>query len=299
MRTAHIYSGQGSQYKGMNKIFSRFTDYSNKYFNISKDILGYDIHKIISEDPNKKINNTKFTQPAIFIISSIANNIYNDKIGLPDCCAGHSLGEITALYASGVLNFEDSLQLIQKRANSMDKAGKENPGGMLALIKAEKPQIDLILKETSLSIANINSPNQIILSGAISSIDLSISLCKKNKIRAIKLPVSGAFHSSLMISASDALLETINQLNFKDANIPIYQNFNAKPTTDKDLIKDNLIKQMTSPVLWEDTINNMVKDDVKLFVEIGPKKVLTGINKSMNINSTYKSFEDLIENESI
>ena len=181
----------------------------------------------------------------------------------------------------------------------MDKAGIENPGGMVALIKAKKSQIDLIIKETSLSIANINSPNQIILSGAIESIDLSISLCKKNKIRAIKLPVSGAFHSSLMINASDTLLETINQLNFKDANIPIYQNFNAKPTIDKDLIKNNLIKQMTSPVLWQDTINNMVKDGVKLLVEIGPKKVLTGINKSMNINSNYKSFEDLIENESI
>ena len=126
-----------------------------------------------------------------------------------------------------------------------------------------------------------------------------MTLCKENKIKALKLPVSGAFHSPLMQSASDALLETINHLNFRDAIIPVYQNYNALPTQDKDLIKTNLIKQITYPVLWKNIIDNMIKDNVKELIEIGPKKVLTGINKTMDLNSEYNSFEDFIQNESI
>ena len=299
MKSAYIFPGQGSQYIWMDSIFKEDQAAVNKYFDISNSILGYDIYKIIKEGPADKLNSTQYTQPAIFIISAIANHIYTDKYGIPDCCAGHSLGEITALYSSNVLEFEESLNLIQKRAESMDLTGKLNPGGMIALIKATDDQVNLILKETSLSIANINSPKQIILSGKIKAIENSIKLCKENKIKALKLPVSGAFHSSLMFNASEALLKTINDLNFKDAIIPIYQNYSALPTQDKDLIKNNLIKQITSPVLWEQTINNMINDKVSSFIEIGPKKVLTGINRTINKNLTYNSFEDLIENESV
>ena len=299
MKRAHIFSGQGSQYIGMDKLFNNYSKYADKYFSISEEILGYNIRNIISDGPSEKLNNTKYTQPAIFIVSAIANNIYTDNFGQSDCCAGHSLGEITALYSSGVLNFEDSLTLIQKRAEGMDYSGKINPGGMIALINANEDQINLLLTNTSLSIANINSPKQIILSGKIQSIDACLTLSKKNKIKALKLPVSGAFHSSLMLDASDTLLETINHLNFQDAVIPIYQNYNALPTQDKNLIKTNLIKQITSPVLWKSIIDNMIKDNVKTLIEIGPKKVLTGINRTMNLNSDYNSFEGLIENESI
>ena len=299
MKVSYIFSGQGSQYIGMDELFRNHPSYADKYFTISNEILGYNIHEIINKGPAEKLNNTKYTQPAIFIISAIANNIYTDKFGLANCCAGHSLGEITALYSSGVLEFEESLMLIQKRAEAMNRAGEINPGGMLALINADKDQINLVLNNTALSIANINSTKQTILSGEIESIDASVTLCKENKIKALKLPVSGAFHSSLMLNASDALLETINHLNFKDAIIPIYQNYNALSTQNKDLIKINLIKQLTSPVLWKDTIDNMIKDNVLSFIEIGPRKVLTGINRTMNLNLNYNSFEDLIKNESI
>tara|TARA_Y100001970_G_scaffold259235_1_gene339959 strand:+ start:1732 stop:2631 length:900 start_codon:yes stop_codon:yes gene_type:complete len=299
MKKAYIYSGQGSQYIGMDQLFNNYSNHADKYFKISKEILGYDIEKIINNGPTEKLNNTKYTQPAIFIISAIADTIYKAKFGSADCCAGHSLGEITALYSSNVLSFEDALLLIQKRAESMDEAGKVNPGGMIALINANQSQINLLLNNTSISIANINSNKQIILSGSIESIKASISLCKEEKIKALKLPVSGAFHSHLMQSASDALLKTINHLNFKDANIPIYQNYNALPTQDKDLIKTNLIKQITCPVLWKNIIDSMIKDKVEALIEIGPKKVLTGINKTMDLNSEYNSFEDLIQNESI
>ena len=295
MKVAYIFSGQGSQYIGMHKIFQDHPSYSQKYFKLSKEILGYDIYKIIKEGPVEKLNNTKYTQPAIFIISAIAFNIYKDKFGSPDCCAGHSLGEITALYASQVLDFSNALNLIQKRAEEMDKAGKNKPGKMLAIISPKENQIKNILHHIpEISIANINSEKQIILSGDLDSIESTLSFCKSQKIKGIPLPVSGAFHSPLMRSASDALLETINQLNFKDATIPIYQNYNALETQDRDIIKHNLIKQITSVVKWEETIKNMINKEVSYFVELGPKKILTNLNRTINKDTQCISFEEFI-----
>ena len=298
MKVAYIFSGQGSQYIGMQKMFQNYPSQSERYFKKSEEILGYDIHKIIEEGPLEKINNTKYTQPAIFIISVIAFNIYKDSFGLPDCCAGHSLGEITALYTCKILDFSDALKLIQKRAEEMDKAGKTNPGKMLAIIGPKKNQIKKITDYIpSISIANINSEKQIILSGSTKSVDAAISFCKQEKIKGIPLPVSGAFHSSLMHHASDALLEIINQLNFKDAIIPIYQNYSALGTQDKDIIKHNLIKQITSIVKWEEIIKNMVDKKILKFVELGPKKVLTNLNRTINKNIESISFEDFINDK--
>ena len=298
MKVAYIFSGQGSQYIGMQKIFQDYPSECEKYFKLSEEILGYDIYKVIEEGPLEKINNTKYTQPAIFIISVIAFNVYKDIFGLPDCCAGHSLGEITALYSCKVLNFSDALKLIQKRAEEMDKAGKINPGKMLAIIGPKKNQIKQITDHIpSISIANINSEKQIILSGSTKSVDAAISFCKQERIKGIALPVSGAFHSSLMRPASDALLEIINQLNFKDAIIPIYQNYSALGTQDKDIIKHNLIKQITSIVKWEEIIKNMVDKKILKFVELGPKKVLTNLNRTINKNIESISFEDFINDK--
>ena len=295
MKIAYIFSGQGSQYIGMHKIFQDYSSYSQKYFKLSREILGYDIYKIIKEGPLEKLNNTKYTQPAIFIISAIAFNIYKDKFGLPNCCAGHSLGEITALYASQVLDFSNALKLIQKRAQEMDRAGKNRPGKMLAVINPKEGQIKNILQNISeISIANINSEKQIILSGDVDSVESTLSFCKSEKIKGIPLPVSGAFHSPLMNSASEALLETINQLNFKDAIIPIYQNYNASETKDRNIIKNNLTKQITSVVKWEETIKNMINKQVSYFVELGPKKILTNLNRTINKDTQCISFEEFI-----
>ncbi len=300
MKVAYLFSGQGSQYVGMQEIFKNHSSYSKKYLKLSEEILGYDISKIIEDGPVEKLNNTKYTQPAIFVISAIAFNIYKKEFGLPHCCAGHSLGEITALYSSAVLSFSDSLNLIQKRAESMNKAGELNPGKMLAIISPQNNHIDRIIENIpEIGIANINSEKQIILSGNLDSIKNTIKFCKSEKIKAIPLPVSGAFHSSLMSPASDALLKTINELNFKDAIMPIYQNYTAKKTQDKALIKDNLIKQITSAVKWEQTIKNMINDKVSFFVELGPKKVLTNLNRTINKNIECISFEEFIYEKQI
>ena len=299
MKIAYLFSGQGSQYVGMNTIFPiHHNEQALYFFELSNKILGYNIYDIIMNGPENKLNNTKYTQPSIFIISAIAYNIYKEKFGKPDFCAGHSVGEITALYASGALEFEDALLFIQERAESMEHASKINPGKMLALIKPNKEDIkNIIEKDNSISIANINSNNQIILSGSIESIDSIILFCKEMKVRAIPLPVSGAFHSNLMKPASDSLLKTLNQLNLTDSMMPIYQNINALPENRKETLRYNLIKQIVSPVQWKGTIENMIKDGANSFVEIGPRKILTNLIKKSHPNMNCNSFEDFIAHE--
>ena len=300
MKKAYLFSGQGSQYIGMEKIFENYTNISNHFFTKSEKILGYNILDIISNGDSETLNNTKYTQPAIFLISAIAYNIYKKNHTPPYCCAGHSLGEITALYASEVLSFNDALRFIKKRAESMEKAGKINPGKMLAIIKPKQLEVKELLEKTShLTIANYNSENQIILSGSPKSINEALSFCKKNKMRSLLLPVSGAFHSSLMKPASDVLLKTINELNFNNAIMPIYQNVDALPETNKNSIKMNLIKQITSPVQWKNTIDNMINDGISHFIELGPKNILTNMSKKLYENITFDSYEEVMKNESL
>jgi len=298
-KLAYIFSGQGSQYVGMDVIFENFPDFSKDYFITANDILGYDIYDIIKNGPLEKINTTRYTQPAIFIISSIAFDILKKEYGLPSFCSGHSLGEISALYACNVLTYEDALVLVNNRARAMEICSKKNPGGMIALINQSESKIESVLDISNLVIANFNSDKQTILSGSNKSINIALDFCINKKIKAIKLPVSGAFHSELMGLASDTLLETINQLNFDDANIPLYQNYDGLPYMDKISIKKNIIKQLTSPVLWKNCVVNMIKDGAYSFIEVGPKSVLSSINKSINKNVSTDSFENLIKNESI
>ena len=299
MKTAYLFSGQGSQYVGMNRIFPKnYTDLASHFFELSNKVLNYNIYDIIKNGPEDKLNNTKYTQPAIFIISSIAYNVYKEKGEKPVFCAGHSVGEITALYASGALKFKEALSFIQERAESMEYASKINPGKMLALIKPSKEHIkNIIKKDPSISIANINSANQIILSGSVKSIDSIIPFCREIKVRAIPLPVSGAFHSNLMKPASDSLLKTLNQLNLTNSMMPIYQNINALPENQKDALRENLKDQIISSVQWKDTIDNMIKDGATHFIEIGPKKILTNLIQKSHKDIQAESFEDLTLNE--
>jgi len=283
----------------MDEVLSKNYDKIVRHFlHLSNTILGYNIYDIISNGPIEKINNTKYTQPAIFIISCIAYEIYKEKKLKADFCAGHSVGEISALYASSALTFKDALLFIQERAESMEYASKTNPGKMLALIKAADKDIDnIIKKDNSISIANINSINQTILSGPAKSIDDIIPFCKNMKIKVIPLPVSGAFHSILMQPASDSLLKTLNQLNLTDSMMPIYQNINALPENRKEALRANLTHHITEPVQWKITIDNMIKDKASYFIEIGPKKILTNLIKKSYQNINCDSFEDFIENE--
>ncbi len=295
MNKAYLFSGQGSQYKGMDKLFKSYPRISNLFFETSNEILKYDIKKIISTNPDNLLNSTKHTQPAIFIISSIAYNIHVQKEGLPNCFAGHSLGEITALYASKVISYKEALRFIKIRSESMNNANIKNPGKMIAVLHKNMDELHSILNTLSnLSVANYNSKNQIILSGKEIDIDNAVSYLKKHKIHVVPLNVSGAFHSPLMKSASEALLETINNLNFNDAILPIYQNVNATPNTKGEVIKLNIINQITSPVKWDSIISNMIKDGVNSFFELGPKSILSKLIKPSK-NITSSSFEKKYE----
>ncbi len=299
MKTALIFSGQGSQYIGMNNIFVKnHNEIAQKFFDLSSQILKYDIEDVISNGPAEKLNNTKFTQPSIFTISAIAYEICKKKGIKGDFCAGHSVGEITALYAANSITFEDALLFIQKRAECMEIASKNNPGKMLAIINPRSEDLESILqKDKTLSVANINSSNQIILSGTAISIDEIIPFCKRGKIKCIPLPVSGAFHCNLMKSASDSLLKTLNQLNLEDSMMPIYQNINALPESSNEKLRENLKKQIISTVKWKQTIDNMVKDKALKFIEVGPKKILTNLLKKSYPDIKCLSFEELIQSE--
>ncbi len=299
MKTALIFSGQGSQYVGMNEIFiNNYNEIAQKFFDLSNQILKYNIQDLISNGPVEKLNNTKYTQPSIFIISAIAYEIFKNKGINADFCAGHSVGEITALYAAGALSFKEALLFIQERADYMEMASKKNPGKMLALIKpSDKSVKSIIQKDQSICVANINSSNQIILSGSVDSINEIIPFCKKEKIKCILLPVSGAFHSDLMKSASDSLLNTLNQLNLVDSMMPIYQNINALPQSSNEMLRRNLKNQIISTVKWKQTIENMIKDKAVKFIEIGPKKILTNLLKKSHPNIECYSIEELILSE--
>ena len=262
------------------------------FYNIANDILEYDILEIISNQNNDKLNQTLYTQPAIFIDSIIketlllANNIF------PHAVAGHSLGEYSALVSANVLNFEDALKIIKVRAHKMQNAGNKNPGKMLAIIGASKEQIqDICNRGDILVAANYNSPNQIVLSGDNKSIEEAVDYCKEIGLRKIiPLKTSGAFHSPLMKNARPALIEVINSVDFRNTRVPIYQNTKPTAETNGQKIKENLIKQLENPVYWSETINNMNQDSNKNFIEVGPGNVLYKLNNKILKKSNTLTF---------
>jgi [acyl-carrier-protein] S-malonyltransferase len=263
-RLAFIFPGQGSQFKGMGKDFFEDFPSSRKLFFEANEILGYDIQSICFEDTNQNLNKTIYTQPAIYLNSIVINKILNEKNISPTICAGHSLGEISAIVCAGCLSFEDGLKLIKTRATEMFSAIKS------------------CTKNHNITIANYNSKKQIILSGKKNDINTISKEIKLNNLgKVIPLNVSGAFHSPLMRPASKALQTIINSLNFKDANIPVYQNFDSEPSTESESIKRKLLLQLENPVKWDETINKM-KLHASQFIEVGPKNVLTNLNKTID-----------------
>ncbi|MEE2858453.1 MAG: ACP S-malonyltransferase [Candidatus Neomarinimicrobiota bacterium] len=284
MLKAFIFPGQGSQYVGMCHDFYHEFHHAKHRLNQASDILNYDISKILFNGPENKLTLTKYAQPAIFIHSIIINDLLKMNNLKPDAVAGHSLGEITALVSAEILNFEEALSIIKVRSNAMENAGTKHPGSMAAIIGANEDQIQEICNQNTLIVpANQNAPGQTVISGENSAIDQAITLGKKMGLkRIIKLNVSGAFHSPLMQSARKPLIDIIDLVKFKTSKIPIYQNFNAKPETNITNIKKNLINQLENPVLWHQTINLMVQNKISDFHEIGPGKVLSGLNRRIN-----------------
>ena len=301
LKKSWIFPGQASQKVGMGLDLYENTDLGKNYYDLANDILGEDIKDISFNGPDEKLKITKFTQPAIFIVSTIISHLLLEKGHNPDGVAGHSLGEYSALAAAGGIDFETGLELVKVRSNSMDNAGKLIPGTMAAVIGMDKAKVkDLTQKLSSEQIvvaANYNTENQIVISGNIETVKDFIDIAKENGARmAIPLNVNGAFHSPLMKPAREELADKLDSIEITDINIPIYSNVNAKPIRKGSDIKKSLINQLENPVLWFDSINNMVSDGFSKFTEIGPGKVLCGLNKKINkdlFTNNIESYREL------
>lgn len=274
-KTAYIFPGQGSQFPGMaQELYSSHKDLMER----ANELLGFRITDIMFEGTEDDLKATRVTQPAVFLHSVL---LALDQEQQPDMVAGHSLGEFSALVACDALDWEDGLRLVALRANEMHKCCEAVPGTMAAVIKLPDDVIESVCAEIEGVVpANYNSPGQVVISGEVSAIELA---CEKMKEagakRALPLSVSGAFHSPLMEPAREALGKAIEATPFRVPRCPIYQNVTALPSTDPAVIKDNLLKQLTSPVRWTQTVQNMLADGAARFVELGPGTVLQGLVK--------------------
>jgi [acyl-carrier-protein] S-malonyltransferase len=284
---AYIFPGQGSQFPGMGKDLYTNSEKAKELFEKANQLLGFEITKIMFEGTDEELKQTKVTQPAIFLHSVILAKISTNF--KPDMVAGHSLGEFSALVANGALSFEDALKLVYKRALAMQKACEINPSTMAAILALEDSKVEEICKSISEEIvvpANYNCPGQLVISGSIKGIEIAcVKMKEAGAKRALPLPVGGAFHSPLMEPARVELEAAIKATTFSKPICPIYQNVNASPSTDVEAIKNNLIAQLTAPVKWTQSVQNMVSDGATSFVECGPGKVLQGLVKKINSTS--------------
>lgn len=280
---AYVFPGQGAQYSGMGKDLYENTNIGKELFDKANDILGFRITDIMFEGTDEDLKQTKVTQPAIFLHSVIlAKTLENFH---PDMVAGHSLGEFSALVANGALSFDDGLLLVSKRAATMQKACEAEPSTMAAIMGLKDETVEKVCNEIDevLVPANYNSPGQVVISGSIKGVDQAVEkLQEKGAKRAIKLKVGGAFHSPLMEPAKKELEEAINETSFNKPICPIYQNATASPSIEPEVIKENLIKQLTSPVKWTQTVEKMLTDGAESFTEVGPGKVLQGLIKKVD-----------------
>lgn len=279
---AYIFPGQGAQFTGMGKDLYETSSTAKSMFEKANDILGFDISKIMFEGSADELKQTRVTQPAIFLHSVIKAATADDFN--PDMVAGHSLGEFSALVANKALDFEDALNLVYQRALAMQKACEINPSAMAAILGLEDSKVEEVCEgiDEVVVAANYNCPGQLVISGSNDGIAIA---CEKMKEagakRALPLPVGGAFHSPLMEPARAELADAIEKTNFSSPVCPVYQNVNAQPSSDVQVIKANLISQLTAPVRWTQSVQNMVKDGASTFIECGPGKVLQGLVKKI------------------
>ena len=292
---AYIFPGQGAQFTGMGLDLYENSPMAKELFETANEILGFCITDIMFEGTAEQLKQTNVTQPAIFLHSVILAKVLGDSFQ-PEMVAGHSLGEISALVAADVLSFEDGLRLVSKRASAMQKACEIMPSTMAAVLGLEDQIVEQICETVDgvVVAANYNCPGQLVISGEVSAIEKACELLtEKGARRALVLPVGGAFHSPMMEPAREELAAAIKETHFNEPTCPVYQNVPATAVTTATEIKENLMKQLTAPVKWTQSIQSMITDGGTQFIEVGPGKVLQGLMRKIDgsVETTGASFE--------
>ena len=282
---AFVFPGQGAQFVGMGKDLYENNPVAKEMFDKANEILGFNITDLMFNGTDEDLRQTKVTQPAIFLHSVILAKTMGDDFN-PDMVAGHSLGEFSALVAAGALSFEDGLRLVSARAQAMQKACEKTPSTMAAVLALPDAKVEELCASVTEGVvvpANYNCPGQIVISGSIEGVDAACAkMLEAGAKRALKLKVGGAFHSPLMEPARAELADAIAHTDFHAPKCPVYQNVNAEPQTDPKTIKKNLIAQLTAPVRWTQTIQNMIAAGADTFVEVGPGAGLQGLVKKIS-----------------
>ncbi|MEK9958318.1 MAG: ACP S-malonyltransferase [Flavobacteriaceae bacterium] len=290
---AYIFPGQGAQFPGMGKELYENFSLAKKRFEQANKLLGFDISSIMFEGSKEDLQQTSVTQPAVFLHSVILSEIMGEDFQ-PKMVAGHSLGEFSALTAAGALSFEDGLQLVIQRAQAMQKACDEVPGTMAAVLGLEDAQVEDVCASITGTVvaANYNCPGQLVISGELAAVEAACEALKEaGARRALVLPVGGAFHSPLMEPARQELAEAIQSTTFHDPRCRIYQNVTGQAVMEKEVIKNNLIAQLTAPVRWTQSVQQMIYDGATSFTEVGPGKVLQGLVRKINGEASVSSAE--------
>lgn len=281
---AFVFPGQGSQFPGMCKDLYDAHEEAREMCQAADRLLGFSLTGVMFEGTADDLKQTKVTQPAVFLHSVVAQRLLN--IETPNMVAGHSLGEFSALVACGALRFEDALLLVSARAQAMQAACEANPGTMAAVLGLPDEQVDEICrnqKDGVVVAANFNCPGQVVISGEIEAVEAAcVALKEAGARRALRLPVGGAFHSPLMQPAAEELKAAILKTDFHKPFCPIYQNVSAKAEVEPEIIRENLLKQLTAPVRWTQSVQNMIADGAKEFYEFGPGDVLKGLIRKIN-----------------
>ena len=289
MKQAYVFPGQGAQFSGMGKDLYENNELAKSMFDKADEILGFPITQVMFSGSDEELKQTKVTQPAVFLHSVILAKVLGVK---PDGVAGHSLGEFSALVVAGALSFEDGLRLVAKRAMAMQKCCENQPGGMAAILGLEDETIEQVCEGVDgvVVAANYNCPGQLVISGADEAVDAAcVKLKEAGARRALRLPVGGAFHSPLMEAARAELEQAISEVEFHTPVCPIYQNVDAQPQSEPEVIKANIIAQLTAPVRWTQIAKNMIADGYDNFVELGPGAVLQGLIKKVSSEVSVES----------